>query len=114
MDYLREPAILNNHPGRVLRNKYPKPNKKSRRHSGRTTILCDDKDYPVMFDTYDEWINYRDGMRDWSKKRVMEIKEEGNIIFYDVAVNKKIKKQLAIRRARKLKLYSINDPVLPP
>jgi hypothetical protein len=61
--------------------------KKDRRHSGRKTISSPDPDYPTQFDTYDDWKNYRDGQRAKHKR------EE----------KKKIKKQVSIRKARKVK-----------
>jgi len=58
-------AELSKDKGTILREKYPKPNSKKRRHSGRKRICFNDKDYPVEFDYWDDWIDYRDSFRDY-------------------------------------------------
>jgi len=110
MDALRAPAKLNNNPGRVIHEKYPKPNSKDRRTSGKRTIFADDEDYPVMFNDYNEWKNYRDGAREITNisrgiKPGMFFSDEEYENLRDK--NKKIRKQLKIRKARKIIKFSV-------
>lgn len=58
-----EKAPLSTNKGRIIRCPF-RLGTKDRRHSGRKTFCIDDKDYPIMIDTYDDWNNYRDGQRD--------------------------------------------------
>ena len=37
---------------------------KDRKHSGRKTIYVDDEEYPYQQTYWDDWNDYRDGMRD--------------------------------------------------
>lgn len=109
LDSLKERTKLNYNPGPLLRQKFRKFNRKDRRHSGRKTIFIDGK-YPYMETFYEEWENYRDGFRDctkldkpnlfWNSKHREVCRER----------NKKIKKQLAIRKARKLRRNSVFTP----
>lgn len=106
LEALQEKATLNNNPGRVLKNTYPKPNRKTRRHSGRKTIFCDDKDYPIQLTFYDEWKNYKDGMSHGNLNNLKHyFKNYRGCCCQDeeiiISINKKIKKQIKIRKARK-------------
>ena len=37
--------------------------RKDRKHSGRIEVYSEDEDYPTQFTYYDDWTNYRDGLR---------------------------------------------------
>jgi hypothetical protein len=99
---------INDNPGRFLREKYPRPTKKDRRHSGRETFFWDDDDYPTQLTFYDDWKNYRDGLRwrsrnDKTKLFNLPCCNDSEHLEEFKELNKKIKKQLSIRRARKKK-----------
>lgn len=92
LNALREPAPLNYNKGPLIREFTRTHSKKDRRHSGRVEAkYCDVrmkyKDAhaeaidPVEF--YDDWVSYRDGLRDLQVDREWK------------------KKQSAIRKARK-------------
>ena len=109
------PAPLSNNRGRLLRESYPRPNRKTRRHSGRK--------YPMIFGPqrildeegifvdyfWDDWGDYRDGFRDrtrlfgypccfhWDDH--LQMHKETKI---------KLKKHLNIRRAMKTLRVSSN------
>ena len=81
-------------------------NSKKRRHSGRKII---DKEFDEGIDyreCYDEWNNYRDGYRrvgkDRTKKQPTNINKEHYGFTESKKVNKKIKKNLIIRKKKTL------------
>lgn len=76
--------------GEIKRSKNPQINSKIRRHSGRREIFCDDEDYPFQECFYDDWRDFRDGMRDINNIKTKEIKE-------------KIKKEQSIRKIQQKK-----------
>jgi hypothetical protein len=91
LERLGDAVPANASPGRMIQQKYPKPNKKKRRHSGRETPHSP---YPVKMleenlifeeENYNEWVNYRDGFREGYKKEHKE----------------KIKQQVGIRKAKR-------------
>lgn len=94
---------------KIIRTPYTKGTKKDRRHSGHKIVYYEDNEgYATQFDTYDEWNNYRDGLRDRSnmKKNIYP-----RMSFYNEelylrlkAMNKFMKKHESIRRIRKNKL----------
>lgn len=73
LDALKEPARLSTNKGRIVGDKCKrKPNKKTRRHSGRYTpwFKNDSEKYSEMIEnaeepqeSYDDWIERRDGLR---------------------------------------------------
>lgn len=126
LDALREPAPMNFNKGPILPDNYPRPNRKTRRHSGRkspdvlaptikwkelTELAIEPQEY------WDDWIDYRDGFRDHTRFR----REKGNVFCscgpfnnqicercYE-SLNNKLKKQLLIRKAKKFKEMLRND-----
>ena len=42
---------------------------KDRKHSGRKTIYVDDEEYPYQQTYWDDWDDYRDGMRNKEKDK---------------------------------------------
>lgn len=110
LESLKEKAPLSTNRGRYLAEKYPKPSKKTRRHSGRYTpkIVNPKMKYSEIIMKalepkveWDCWIDYRDGLRD-TKKLV-----NPNVYWYDEDKEKakqkrnKIKKKEKIRKVRK-------------
>ena len=48
--------------------------RKDRKHSGHKIIYADDEDYPIMFDSYDSWNDYRDGIRNlYDRNKIYKI-----------------------------------------
>jgi hypothetical protein len=88
LNALKEKAELSTNKGRFDNSKSIKPNSKTRRHSGRKEIYCDDEDYPTQLVYYDDWLNYRDGFRD--KKNIKDKEKK-----------KKIREEKEIRKIRK-------------
>ncbi len=104
-------AELSTNRGKFERSQFTKPNKKVRRHSGRK--------YPKIFgpqrildeegifvDYYwDDWGDYRDCWRHSSDKTHFFRKWRGCCLDEEEVykINKKIKKQIAIRKAKKRK-----------
>jgi len=43
--------------------------KKDRRHSGRKTVYSESDGYVTLIESYDDWVNYRDGMRNHRCKK---------------------------------------------
>jgi hypothetical protein len=117
LDSLKDKAELSNNRGVFERNKYTKPNRKTRRHSGRYTPGLHQKGkFSEMIanaeepkEEYDEWSSYRDGYRNINCDRTHFFIPRYSRYFgffseEDVRkFNKKIKKQIAIRKAKKRK-----------
>jgi len=114
LDALSEKAEPSNNIGIFEGSNYRKPTKKQRRHSGRYTPQLHQKvKFSEMIanaeepsEEYDDWIDFRDGMRHNSDKthffrkwRCCCLDEEE--VF---KINKKIKKQRVIRKAKKEKI----------
>lgn len=55
---------LSTNVGKWDKKKNPKPNTKTRKHSGRVEIYVDDEDYPYQEVFWNDWNEYRDGFRD--------------------------------------------------
>ncbi|KKL95076.1 hypothetical protein LCGC14_1858240 [marine sediment metagenome] len=112
LDALRESAPLSTDRGKLIDERYRKPNRKTRRHSGRYTPrrastlpqseMIENAEEPQ--EAYDDWIEYRDGMRfDPDKTHLRsefmcpcskeEIRKE----------NKKVKIRINIRKAKQMK-----------
>ncbi len=102
---------LSTNRGRFISQKY-KLSKKVKRHSGRYTpdmagTIPNSEKNDVLIELpsiqYDEWISYDDGLRDTRRVRKPEI------FYYDEEkltakqINKKIKKEIAVRQAQKEK-----------
>lgn len=94
-------------PGPLIRKKFIRPTRKVRRHSGRkyARVLGPQKilDHDGVFLDYfwDDWHDYRDGMRDrtqW-KGYPRSFWDEEEVII----INKKLLKHLKIRKARRKK-----------
>jgi len=108
LDSLKDKAVLNTNPGRFLREKYRRPNRKTRRHSGRKyphllypQMLLEDAGVFTDWD-WNNWIEYRDNFRDRSRRF-----KHPCCFYWDehlkdyLLLNKKLKKHIAIRKARK-------------
>lgn len=78
--------------GKINGTKYPKPNRKTRKHSGRKEVYVDDEDYPYQEVFYDIWDRYDDGL-----SRIKPTQEYKN----------KVKREKVIRKAKKMS--KIND-----
>jgi len=102
IEQLREKAILNTNPGRVLRQKYPKITRKTRKGSSRKTIFVDDEDYPYQETFLDKWDFYGHDLCDLKGKRIWDWTEDDFFRFF-VIQNEKVKKEQDIRKAKKLK-----------
>lgn len=104
-------AELSNDKGSYDYSKLRKPNRKTRRHSGRYTPQLHQKgkfseiiaNAEEPREEYDNWRNYRDGFRDCGDKTKLRKKKGGFWIDEEEIkkFNKKIKKQIAIRKAKK-------------
>ena len=117
-------AELSNNRGNFERSQFAKPNKKIKRHSGRYTpqipqkgkisLMISNAEEPM--DEYDEWISYRDGFRHNSDKTHFFRKWRSCCLDEEEVykINKKIKKQIAIRKAKKKKFNQkyIHQPIL--
>jgi hypothetical protein len=124
---LDEPAPLNNNKGPLIRE-YRKWNKKDRRHDGRVTPPWT-KGTGMKYkdaiqeglepqDIYDEWSTKNDGMKDVTKdashfKKGLPRYFKNNPYVKEWEqpehVNAKLMKELAIRRAAKMKRINIHD-----
>lgn len=113
-----EKAPLSNNKGHILRERYPRPNSKDRRHSGRVEgkIIHPTMKWKEIHqealgadEFYDSWKSYKDGWTKWyvdasrfkkrmNRKRLSDLlpewKKPDNI-------NKKLMKELQIRREQK-------------
>lgn len=67
---------LSTNKGNFDRTKNKKPNSKTRKHSGRKEVFIDDEEYPYQEMFYNDWENYRDGMRAGWEKGYLEMKKE--------------------------------------
>ncbi len=112
LDALREPAPLSTNTGKLIDEKYKKPNRKTRRHSGRYTPrrastlpqseMIENAEEPQ--EAYDDWIEYRDGLRfDPDKTHLRS--EFMSPCFKEEIIkeNKKVKKRINIRKAKQIK-----------
>lgn len=101
---IKEPTFTQTHPGKHVWTRVP-ISKKTRRHSGRYTPKIHDKmKFSEMIkeglepqEYYDEWINYRDGMRD-PETSYKWLEEEDQL-----KIKEKIIKKYKVRQARKAK-----------
>ncbi len=109
LDALREPAPLSTNRGEIIREKYKKPNKKTRRHSGRYTPrragtlpqaeMIRDAEEPQ--EAYDDWIEYRDGMRfDADRTHLRSLFMSPCYADEIKGENEKVKKKINIRIAK--------------
>jgi hypothetical protein len=114
LDSLREVVTLSNNKGNIIYSKFFL-SKKDKRHSGR----C----YPKLFypqrvleenyifvDWYwGDWVDYRDGFRDCSDKN--KLRKENGSYWDDMSDikrwNKKIKRQISIRKSKNYKFTII-------
>ena len=94
--------------------------KKDRRHSGyispeNTVSKKDLIEYNLFIDDfYDDWVNYRDGFRDWYRdsKTIKNVRKRSNSNFQE-PLDKRIrmnKKQEKLILRRKLRKYHIRNP----
>lgn len=114
LDVLGEKAKLSNNKGIFEKSQFTKPNKKVRRHSGRI--------YPKIFgpqrildeegifvDYYwNDWFDWRDGWRHGSDQTHLFKNGRGCSCMSPGEIrksNKKIKKQIAIRKAKKKRKF---------
>lgn len=109
LDSLKDKAVLNTCPGRIIRQKYIRPTTKTRRHDGRKyprllypQMLLEDAGVFTDWE-WDNWTEYRDGFRDRSRmwKYPCCFYWEEHLIDW-VELRKKIKRQIKIRKARKI------------
>ena len=83
------------------------PTSKTRRHSGRTSIFVDDDSYPFQESYYNNWTNYRDGMRyDADDTHIRNVHMTFGQHNHITEKNAKLKKLEAVRRAKRLVLKS--------
>ena len=83
---------------RYLNCKNGKASKKDRRHSGRKVEGI----YPDTWESYNEWDNYRDGMRGYPDHKKIQSEYSWLSEYAEVPkYNKKNKKLLEIRKAMK-------------
>lgn len=116
LNSLRDQAVLSTNKGKFVSIPF-RLTKKQRRHSGWLTpkIVNKTMKYSEIIEQclepplyYSDWDDWRDGFRDVTKL------EKPNLFWDDEdrkiarAKNKKIKKQLAIRKARKEKTKHLN------
>ena len=110
LDSLKDKAILNFNPGRIIRQKYIRPTTKTRRHDGRVyprllypQRLLEENGIFVNCE-WNDWIEYRDGFRDRSRRW-----KHPCCFYWDehledwIMTRKKIIKHIQIRKARKFK-----------
>ncbi len=117
LDSLKDKAELSNNRGIFERRKYRKPSTKVRRHSGRYTPQIPQKgkfsemiaNAEEPMGEYNEWNSYRDGSRNINCDRThffipRYCRHIGLFSEEDARkFNKKIKKQIAIRKSKKHK-----------
>ncbi len=113
LDALKDRAELSTDKGKIENIQFTKPNKKVRRHSGRYTPFIPEKEkFSEMIanaeeptEEYDDWMEYRDGFRgDLDRTR---LRNKTGSLWQDEEevkkINKKIMKQLVIKKAIKMK-----------
>lgn len=108
----KERARLNYNPGPLLREKFRRPTRKDRRHSGRKTLFIDGE-YPYMETFWDDWVDWRDGLRDINRRYYWELTKEGkhgNILTWKMKKNKNVRKREERRKLMKLR----NNPEFSP
>lgn len=113
LDSLKEKAEPSKVHWNIDKTKYVKPNKKVRRHSGRVfpqlfapQRKIEEEEIFVDYN-YNDWKNYRDGMRDiiHDKTKFIPFKKDNG--WYNLSKeeiikrNNKLKKEREIRKARK-------------
>ncbi|KKN07399.1 hypothetical protein LCGC14_1067240 [marine sediment metagenome] len=118
LDALKEKAPLSTNRGDFDRTPGRKPTKKQRRHRGwRTPRLVTKGKYSEIIkdalepqQEYDDWLDFRDGMRDAHPKRDKTKFISGRVgWWWDYPEeeiekrNRKLKKQIEIRKAKKEK-----------
>ncbi len=112
LDALSEKAPLSTNRGKLIGIPQRKPTPKQRRHSGWRTpqIVHPSMKFSEMIEnalepspSYDDWLDFRDGMRHSSDKTHFFRKWRGCCLDEEEVfkINKKIKKQRAIRKASK-------------
>ncbi len=124
LDALKEKAPLSTNRGDFDRTPGRKPTSKQRRHRGwRTPRIADTTmKFSEMIENaleppieYDDWLDFRDGMRDTREDKSRFIPVPANRWWWDFGEeeirehNKKIKKQIAIRKARRESKRKGND-----
>ncbi len=113
LNALKDKAELSTDEGEIVNSKFSKLNKKARRHSGRYTPQIFEKgkisemiaNAEEPKEEYDDWVEYRDGYRGDSDGTKL-MKGKGSFWQDPEEIkkrNKKIRKQLAIRKAKKEK-----------
>lgn len=111
LDALKDREELSTDKGGFVKSQFAKPNKKVRRHSGRYTPNLEMKGkFSEMIsnaeepqEEYNDWLEYRDGYRGDSDRTKL-VKGKGGFWQDKKEIeknNKKIKKQLKIRKAKK-------------
>ena len=84
LESLNEKAPLSTNKGVFIRQKYPSVNRKTRRHSGRYTPWSEyprkalEENMIFLQEEYDNWNNYRDGMRGDEKVNIHSFWMEEN------------------------------------
>ena len=118
LDSLNEKAVLSNDKGKLMFNKSFKLSRKNKKHSGRYTPQVSEKrKFSEMIanaeepkEEYDDWMEYRDGYR--SDLDTAKLRKNQGSFWQDPEeikeINNKIKKQLAIRKAKKEKAKHLN------
>jgi hypothetical protein len=111
LEGLKEKVPLSTNRGILLSGKYPKPNSKVRRHSGRVypkvfgTQKALDEDGILVDYVYNDWQNYRDGYRAGDRDKLRKANKKYWIDDEEVKIiNEKQKKLLKRREARKIKM----------
>ena len=105
---LKDAAKLSTNPGRMIREKYKRPTGKARRHSGRKTVYYDlFGGYAFMETFWDNWTDYRDGMRDRDRCFYWNFLEDNVWVSWLKYGKARIKKQYQIRKARREKYKRI-------
>ncbi len=113
LEALKDKAKLSNNRGILIHSSY-KISRKSKKHSGRYTPQIDQKgkisemiaNAEEPAEEYNEWLNWRDGWRHESDKNHLFKKGRGCSCMSPQEIkesNKKIRKQLARRKASKKK-----------
>ena len=97
---LEEPAPLNNNKGKIVHSKYPR-SRKVRRHSGRRfpRIVGSGMKWSEIIkealepnSQWDDWKDYRDGMRHWWCEHFRK---------YEWRKSDKVYKQIQLRKSKK-------------
>ena len=123
LDSLKDKAELSTNKGNFISTNNP-ISKKVRKHSGRyTPQLSARGKYSEIIanaeepaEEYDDWKNYKDSFRDKTKIRNPDLFGDDEFKEEAIKRNLKIKKQLAIRKAKKEKkeLEELNlDKMIP-